>query len=83
MQFAVVSLFPEFAEAVSRYGVVRRGVEAGLVEVSGINPRDFAEDRHRRVDDKAYGGGPGMVMQPEPLSQAVAAARRCPAAGVE
>ena len=41
MQFAVVSLFPEFAEAVSRYGVVRRGVEAGLVEVSGINPRDL------------------------------------------
>lgn len=74
-RFAIVSLFPEFAEAVAAYGVVRRGVAAGRVEVRGINPRDYTEDRHRTVDDKPYGGGPGMVMQPEPLARAISAAR--------
>lgn len=75
-RYAIISLFPEFAESVARYGVVRRGVEAGLIEVRGINPRDYASDRHRRVDDKAYGGGPGMVMQAEPLAAAIADGRR-------
>ncbi len=75
MKLCVISLFPEFVGTVAEHGVVRRGVEAGRLELSAINPREFADNRHRRVDDRPYGGGPGMVMQPEPLARAIAAAR--------
>lgn len=75
MQFGIVSLFPEFVLDVARYGVVSRGVEQGLIEVRCINPRDYATDVHRTVDDRPYGGGPGMVMKYEPLSAAIDAAK--------
>lgn len=75
MRVDVVSLFPEFIDAASRFGVVGRARDRGLLEVVGWNPRDFAEDRHRTVDDRPYGGGPGMVMLIEPLRAALNAAR--------
>ena len=75
MRVAVVTLFPEMVMAVSRYGVTSRAVERGLLELVCRNPRDYAGDRHRRVDDRPYGGGPGMVMMYEPVRAAIAAAR--------
>ena len=76
MKLAVVTLFPEMIAAVSDYGVSGRAVKSGLLELSCHNPRDFTEDRHQTVDDRPYGGGPGMVMKTEPLSLAIAAAKR-------
>lgn len=75
MRFDVVSLFPEMFSVVRDYGVTGRGVERGLVELALWNPRDYARDRHRSVDDRPYGGGPGMVMMIEPLRDAIRAAR--------
>ncbi len=75
MQMALVSLFPEMFAAVAEYGVSGRAISEGLVTLSYANPRDFTTDRHRTVDDRPYGGGPGMLMKIEPLRQAIAAAR--------
>ena len=75
MRVAVVTLFPEMVMAVARYGVTARAVERGLLELDCRNPRDYARDRHRRVDDRPYGGGPGMVMMYEPVRAAIVAAR--------
>ncbi len=75
MHIAIVSLFPETFTAVSEHGVTGRAVDEGLVTLSHINPRDFTTDRHRTVDDRPYGGGPGMLMKIDPLQQAIAAAR--------
>ena len=72
---AVVTLFPDMVMAVARYGVTARAVDRGLLELDCRNPRDYAPDRHRRVDDRPYGGGPGMVMTYEPVRAAIAAAR--------
>lgn len=77
MRFAIVTLFPEMFEAISRYGITGRAVTRGLVDIHCINPRDFAPDRHQTVDDRPYGGGPGMVMLAEPLRLATEMARRC------
>lgn len=71
--FGVVALFPELIEPVTRYGVVGRARESGLVELRIRSPREFTTDRHRTVDDRPYGGGPGMVMRYEPVRDAVAA----------
>ena len=75
MQIALVSLFPEMFAAVSDYGVTGRAVSEGIVAISHSNPRDYTVDRHRTVDDRPYGGGPGMLMKIDPLRQAIAAAR--------
>ncbi|MFV0277379.1 MAG: tRNA (guanosine(37)-N1)-methyltransferase TrmD, partial [Parahaliea sp.] len=75
MRIAVVSLFPETFSAVTAHGVTGRAVSQGLVAVSHSNPRDYTADRHRTVDDRPYGGGPGMLMKIDPLQQAIAAAR--------
>jgi tRNA (guanine37-N1)-methyltransferase len=71
----VISLFPEMFAAVTEFGVVGRAIRSGGLALEIFNPRDYARDRHRTVDDRPYGGGPGMVMQVEPLLQALAAAR--------
>ena len=71
----VVTLFPEMFVAVSESGVTRRALEEGRWSLDFWNPRDFTEDNHRAVDDRPYGGGPGMVMMPEPLEAAIRAAR--------
>ncbi|MEH6516416.1 MAG: tRNA (guanosine(37)-N1)-methyltransferase TrmD [Halioglobus sp.] len=75
MHIALVSLFPEMFAAVSDYGVTGRAVNQGLVALSHHNPRDFTVDKHRTVDDRPYGGGPGMLMKIDPLQQAIAAAK--------
>ncbi|TDX27893.1 tRNA (guanine37-N(1)-) methyltransferase [Modicisalibacter xianhensis] len=71
----VVSLFPEMFEALTGYGVVGRAVKQGLLEIDFWNPRDYATDRHRTVDDRPYGGGPGMLMKVDTLRQAIHEAR--------
>ena len=75
MRIDIVSLFPEFVAQCAAFGVVGRAVERGLLEIGGTNPRDFAEGNYRRVDDRPFGGGPGMVMLIDPLRRAIAAAR--------
>ncbi len=74
MRFDVISLFPEMFEAM-RVGVTGRAIERGQVQLVLWNPRDLAGDMHRTVDDRPYGGGPGMVMMVEPLRRAISAAR--------
>jgi tRNA (guanine37-N1)-methyltransferase len=73
---AVVTLFPGMFEALTAHGVMSRAVKKGLLAVTCVNPRDFTEDAHRTVDDRPYGGGPGMVMMVEPLLAAIEYARR-------
>lgn len=70
-----VTLFPEMFAAVTQSGVTRRALEAGRWSLDFWNPRVFTEDNHRTVDDRPYGGGPGMVMLPAPLEAAIAAAK--------
>ena len=70
-----VTLFPEMFSALTQSGVTRRALEEGRWSLAFQNPRDFTEDRHRTVDDRPYGGGPGMVMMPEPLEAAIEAAK--------
>ena len=76
MRFDVVALLPDIIEAALSEGVVGRARTEGRIEVRCINPRDFAEGPHQGVDDRPYGGGPGMVMQYEPLARAHDAARQ-------
>jgi len=75
MRIAVVTVFPDSLSAVTDYGVSGRAVRDGIVSVAGVNPRDYTLDRHKSVDDRPYGGGPGMVMRPEPLAAAIGEAR--------
>ena len=75
MRIEVVTLFPELVRDASRYGVIGRALERGLWSLACRNPRDFAQDAYRSVDDRPYGGGPGMVMLAEPIERAIAAAR--------
>ncbi len=75
MRADIVSLFPQMFAAFARYGIVGRAVENGLVEMHVWNPRDYTQDKHRAVDDRPYGGGPGMVMLAQPLQAAIQAAR--------
>lgn len=74
-RFDVVTLFPEMFSALTQSGITRRAQERGLYEIGFHSPRDFVFDPHRTVDDRPYGGGPGMVMMAEPLEKAIAAAR--------
>lgn len=71
----VVTLFPEMLDALLAFGVTGRAVQRGLLKVQGWNPRDYTTDRHRSVDDRPFGGGPGMVMKVKPLRAAIRAAR--------
>ncbi len=75
MHIAVISLFPEMVSTIAEYGVVGRARQRELVTLRTENPREYTDDVHRTVDDRPYGGGPGMVMKFEPLAKAVAAAR--------
>ena len=75
VQFAVITLFPDMLGAVRDYGVTGRAVQSGIIRIETWNPRDYAEDNHRTVDDRPYGGGPGMVMMMPPVCAAIRAAR--------
>lgn len=75
MRWGLVSLFPEMVQQALTVGVVGRALESGLIALDAFNPRDYATDVHRTVDDRPYGGGPGMLMRVETLRAAIAAAR--------
>ncbi len=81
MRFDVVSLFAPMFDAILDYGVTSRALDAGLIEAGFHDPRDFTHDKHRSVDDRPYGGGPGMVMRPGPLVDAIEAAKAAQPAG--
>jgi len=76
MRIRFVTLFPEQVAGIAEFGVVGRAARDGLLEFGAVDPRDFTEDVHRTVDDRPYGGGPGMVMKIEPLRAAIGEARR-------
>ncbi len=76
MHIKVVTLFPEMFSAVSDNGVTGRAIQKGLVQLGMVNPRDFTDDRHNTVDDRPYGGGPGMVMMVSPLRAAIGEAKK-------
>jgi len=80
LRFTSISLFPEMFDAVKEYGVVGKAIRNQVIHLDCINPREFTEDRHRTVDDRPYGGGPGMVMQVQPLRAAIGEARSAGAA---
>lgn len=73
MTFDVITIFPDFFRSVLEYGVLKRALAAGQARICLRDLRDFTEDRHRTVDDRPFGGGPGMVFKPEPLFKAVGA----------
>lgn len=75
MWLGVVTLFPEMFRAITEHGVTGRAVKNGLLGVQTWNPRDFTHDKHRTVDDRPYGGGPGMLMMVQPLRDAIRAAK--------
>ncbi|MDF1763095.1 MAG: tRNA (guanosine(37)-N1)-methyltransferase TrmD [Oleibacter sp.] len=75
MWFGVVTLFPEMLQSLTEYGVSGRAVKQGRVEIESWNPRDFTDDKHQTVDDRPYGGGPGMLMKVQPLRDAIHAAK--------
>ena len=75
MRIGVISLFPEMFQAVTEYGVTGRAVKKGIIELLSINPRTFAHDKHQKVDERPFGGGPGMVMMVQPLRDAILEAK--------
>ncbi len=75
MRVDVVTLFPEMIGEFCQYGIPRIAIEKDLLQVASWNPRDFADNKHNRVDDRPYGGGAGMVMQVQPVAKAIQSAR--------
>lgn len=75
MHIEVITLFPQMFAALSDYGITGRAIQKDIAKLATVNPRDFAEDRNSTVDDRPYGGGPGMVMMHQPLKKAIQAAR--------
>jgi tRNA (guanine37-N1)-methyltransferase len=76
MHFGVISIFPEMFAAIADYGVTGRAIKKNIVQFNCWNPRDFTVDIHKTVDDRPYGGGPGMVMKVQPLRDAIVAAKQ-------
>ena len=74
-RFDVVTLFPEMFDAISQYGITSRALQNNIYDLQFWNPRDFTTDNHKTVDDRPYGGGPGMVMLAEPLEKSIHAAK--------
>lgn len=81
MKIGIVSLFPEMFQALTCGGITGRAVSRGLLEIGCWNPRDYTRDRRRSVDDRPYGGGPGMVMRYQPLTDAIRAAKEATGKG--
>jgi len=76
MRFDVITLFPDMVTAAASVGVTGKALERGITSLSVWNPRDYTHDKHKTVDDRPYGGGPGMVMKYQPLHDAVSAAKK-------
>src|SRR5574344_3100556 len=77
MRFSVMTLFPEMIENYCACSIIKRAVENGIIEVETINPRDYTEDKHNKVDDTPFGGGAGMVLMPQPYIDAYDAVKKC------
>lgn len=77
MIFDIMTLFPEMVENYFQYSILKRAVESGIVTVRTVNPRDYTENKHRKVDDMPYGGGAGMVLMPQPYVDAYESIERC------
>ena len=76
MEIDILSLFPEYFEGPFNVSMIKRAIEKGLIDIRLKNIRDFGEGKHRKVDDRPYGGGPGMVLMPGPMSQAIRTVRK-------
>ncbi len=83
MWIGVISLFPEMFKAITEFGVTGRAVKHNLLQVECWNPRDFTFDKHKTVDDRPYGGGPGMLMMVQPLRDAIHAAKAAAGEGAK
>ncbi|MFM5096332.1 tRNA (guanosine(37)-N1)-methyltransferase TrmD [Aeromonas veronii] len=83
MWIGVISLFPEMFRAITEHGVTGRAVKSGLLQIECWNPREFTHDKHRTVDDRPYGGGPGMLMMVQPLRDAIHAAKQAAGNGAK
>ncbi|MFQ2040658.1 tRNA (guanosine(37)-N1)-methyltransferase TrmD [Aeromonas sp. s11] len=83
MWIGVISLFPEMFRAITEHGVTGRAVKSGLLQIESWNPREFTHDKHRTVDDRPYGGGPGMLMMVQPLRDAIHAAKQAAGDGAK
>lgn len=75
MKIGVITLFPDMFQAITQYGVTGRAYKQGLIEVTCLNPRDFTHDKHQKVDERPFGGGPGMLMMVQPLRDAILKAK--------
>ncbi len=76
MKFEIITLFPELIEVYAKNGIIGRAVENKLFHIEYVNLRDYSEDKHRKVDDYPYGGGPGMLLKPEPMFKALDAIKK-------
>ena len=76
MEIDILSLFPEYFEGPFKVSMIKRAIERGLITIRLSNIRDFGEGKHLKVDDRPYGGGPGMVLMPGPMSQAIRSVKR-------
>lgn len=76
MIFDVLTLFPEMIENHCKYSILKRAIESGVVEINTVNPRDYTEDKHKKVDDTPYGGGAGMVLMAQPYVDAYESVRK-------
>ncbi len=76
MKIDILSLFPEYFDGPFKVSMIKRAIERGLIDIRLTNVRDFGEGKHRKVDDRPYGGGPGMVMMPGPMCQAIRSVKR-------
>lgn len=83
MWIGVISLFPEMFEIITHYGIVRKAIKNNLLNIHFWNPRKFTQNRHHKVDDRPYGGGPGMLMMIQPLFHAICDAKKKAGAGVK
>jgi tRNA (guanine37-N1)-methyltransferase len=79
----VITLFPEMFDAITQQGVISRAIKNGTIDFNAWNPRDFAHDKHSTVDDRPYGGGPGMLMMVQPLTDAIRAAKEAAGEGAK
>lgn len=79
----VITLFPEMFDAITQQGVIGRAIKKGTIEFNSWNPRDFTHDKHRTVDDRPYGGGPGMLMMVQPLTDAIRTAKEAAGEGAK
>ena len=69
-RFFTISIFPQLIEGLKETGIIKQGIKKGLISIENVNPRDFTTDKHKTVDDVVYGGGPGMLLKPEPIFKA-------------